>query len=108
MITFLQRCGARALAARNADAALAYLSTTRVDMIISDLAMPGKDGISLIRAIRRSGGPLRSLPAIAITGFPEDFVNARAEGFDAFIAKPVNVDNLARVLRDFFSMRRTD
>ena len=103
MSTFLKACRAEVLEALNADTALAYLQTRRIDMVISDLSMPGKDGISLIRTMRAGKGQQRTLPVIAVTGYPEQYVGARAEGFDVFVQKPIRVEVLAKILREFFA-----
>ena len=103
--TFLEFCGAKVAVARNVDAALTYLRIAKFDMVISDLAMPGKDGLDLIRSVRASAGPERTVPAIAVTGFYEQYAGARAQGFDVFLQKPVKVDALASTLREFFPGR---
>jgi CheY-like chemotaxis protein len=100
---FLKACRAQVFMVNNVDTALAYTRMVNPDMVISDLAMPGKDGIALITAIRTSAGRERTIPAIAITGFAENYADARTHGFDAFLRKPVRPEMLAKVLRDFFS-----
>ena len=102
---FFKACGAGVVLARNVDTALAYLGTDRFDLLVSDLAMPHKDGLHLIRSVRASKGPQRTIPAIAITGFYEDYTNARGHGFDAFMQKPVRPESLSKILRDFFDKR---
>ena len=68
-------------------------------MLISDLAMPGRDGYELIRSVRESVGP-EELPAAALTAFarPEDAVRAQDAGFQIHLAKPVEPDELVRVV----------
>ncbi|MBL6079295.1 chemotaxis protein CheW [Belnapia sp. T18] len=58
------------------------------DAIISDIAMPGMDGIALARALRE-GGAWRDLPLIALTGRaePADIERGRAAGFTDYVAK---------------------
>ena len=104
LTTFLQVCRARTLGARNVAAATTWLTTTRVDLLISDLAMPGEDGLSLIRSIRRSTRSERTLRAIAITGFPEAYSTARMHGFDVLLEKPIDVVVLAAKIRELFGL----
>ena len=95
--TYLSMCGAQVLQARNAAAALAYVDTQQgIDAVITDMSMPKMDGVELVRRIRRRRA---SLPAIAITGFYESYMDTRRAGFDAFLRKPVNLDELCRVIR---------
>lgn len=102
--TLLKACRANVLLARNADTGLAYLSNVRLDLLITDLAMPGKDGIALIQTLRGSKGPNQTVAAIALTGFYEQYANARIHGFDVFLQKPVNPDTLSRTLKELLTL----
>jgi signal transduction histidine kinase len=64
------------------------------DILISDIAMPGEDGHMLIRKIRAAGC---CVPAIALTAHArvEDRVRALNAGFNMFVPKPVEIDELA-------------
>jgi CheY-like chemotaxis protein len=98
LTTFLHACGAGVLQARNAAAALAYVDTQQhIDVIISDISMPRVDGVELVRRVRERRP---SLPAIALTGFYEDYMDTRTAGFAAFLRKPVNLDELCRAIRN--------
>lgn len=102
-------CGASTVAARNVATALAYLSTTRFDVLVVDLAMPDRDGLDLIQAVRSSKGlaSAATIPAIALTGFYEQYADAaRAAGFDAFLQKPVNLDLICAKVRELADSRR--
>lgn len=87
------------LTATSTDAALTILDGFHADVLISDLAMPGRDGYELIRSVRRNVGPDR-LPAAALTAFarPEDAVRAHDAGFQMHLAKPVEPEELVRVV----------
>src|SRR5947209_3402192 len=69
-------------------------------LIISDISMPGVDGYTLLAELRRMPG-LERVPAIALTGhaMDEDRARALAAGFAVHIAKPVDPDELLRVVR---------
>jgi len=98
LTTFLQACGSRVLQARNAAAALAYVATQEhIDVLITDMSMPQVDGVELVRRVRARRP---SLPAIALTGFYEEYMDTRTAGFAAFLRKPVNVDALCRAIRN--------
>ncbi|HTX24657.1 MAG TPA: hybrid sensor histidine kinase/response regulator [Steroidobacteraceae bacterium] len=90
---------AMVLTATSVDSALSVLNGFQADVLISDLAMPGRDGYELIRSVRESVGP-DQLPAAALTAFarPEDAVRAQDAGFQIHLAKPVEPDELVRVV----------
>jgi CheY-like chemotaxis protein len=94
--------GATVSTASNVDSALTILRTARYDAVVSDLAMPGRDGLALIAEVRSSNGPRGGkLPAIALTGFPERYEKAaQAAGYDAFFRKPVDFEGLCTRVRD--------
>ena len=90
---FLTHLGAVVTTAENGREGLAALNGLRADVILSDIAMPGIDGLEFIRHVRaRPGEADQRTPAIAITGFAqrEDRERALRSGYDAFIAKPVD------------------
>jgi CheY-like chemotaxis protein len=69
-----------------------------VDVIVTDLAMPGQDGFALMHKLREQGSPrFRLLPVIAVTAYarPEDRERVMSEGFQGFMSKPVEFDQLA-------------
>jgi two-component system CheB/CheR fusion protein len=93
--------GAEVTAVSSAQQALAALETAgRVDVILSDVAMPEMDGYELIRRVRADPRTER-LPAIALTGFgrSEDAHRALTAGFDAHLAKPVQIEHLVVALQ---------
>lgn len=64
------------------------------DLIISDLAMPGLDGIELTRTVR---GDLRAdIPILLVTASasPQDLAEAHRAGITAHLAKPVKLAEL--------------
>jgi len=65
------------------------------DVIVSDLAMPGMDGLSLLRQVREMPG-FEHAAAIACSGFNrrQDVQQALAAGFDAHLSKPIGVRDL--------------
>ena len=99
--TMLEQCDAEVCVADSAAKALSLLDEWKPDLLISDIEMPGEDGYSLIRKIRsRSKAGPRRLPAIALTAHArtEDRVRALTAGFDAHVAKPVEVTELVTVI----------
>jgi len=77
--------------------ALEILEWYQPDVLVSDLAMPGEDGYSLIGKIRAlAGGKLTQVPAVALTSYVrvEDRTRALSAGFNMFVPKPVEPDDL--------------
>ena len=89
----LEPFGVRVLAAQSTEAAKDMLTAVTPDIVISDLALPGGDGIEFIRWLRtrepEAGG---SIPAIAVTFFYDQFDagEAREAGYDMFVRKPID------------------
>lgn len=74
-------------AANGADAIAMLRQGVACDLIISDMNMPGVDGIALLEEVRR----LRpALPFILLTGDPDSLrlQEAMAKGCDRYVAKP--------------------
>ncbi|MDI3285108.1 ATP-binding protein [Polyangium sp. 15x6] len=88
----LEEHGAEVVAAASAEEALGLVEARSIDVLVSDLGMPGMDGFALIRELRsaRRLDPSR-LPAVALTAFvrPEDRRRALASGYQAHIEKPI-------------------
>lgn len=98
--TVFRACGAHTVAARNVVTALAYLDTARFDALVTDLALPDRDGLDLIRTVRGRPGPERMIPAIAVTAFYEQYERlALAAGFNAYLRKPIDLESLCTTVR---------
>ncbi len=91
VVRLLTRAGVEVREADSASLVTGILSEWPADVLISDIAMPGEDGYSLIRRLRAStNAAWRTLPAMALTAFarPEDQAQALAAGFQMHLAKP--------------------
>lgn len=78
--------------AASAAEAFKVIEWYKPDILVSDLAMPGEDGYSLIGKLRaREAGTGKSIPAIALTAYVrvDDRTRALTEGFNMFVPKPV-------------------
>jgi CheY-like chemotaxis protein len=105
----LADAGASVRTATSAAEALALLRWIRPDVLLSDLAMPDEDGYSLIRSLRtveRESG--RRTPAVALTAYVRVQDRARAvdAGFDVFVEKPVDPEELVSVIGGLVDSRR--
>lgn len=86
------------LIAANADEAMAALNVNAVDLVLTDLRMPGRDGLSLLRDVITAypGVPVILLSAY---GSVESAVEAMKDGAYDFLTKPINLDHLELVVR---------
>ena len=103
MASALGACGATILVAASGAEALDVLFKHReqVDVLLSDLAMPGMDGHELIRRVRRQpDASAASLPAAAVTACADAHERQRAlaAGFQMHMAKPLVPEDLARAV----------
>jgi CheY-like chemotaxis protein len=103
MASALQTCGANVVSASSVEGALEILTSdkTRIDVLLSDIAMPGKDGYELIRHVRaRSVGDVARIPAAAVTACAGADERQRVlnAGFQMHLSKPLRPETLAQAV----------
>ncbi len=94
-------CGAEARIASSVPEAMAIFEGWQPDVLVSDIAMPGEDGYSLIRRIRlRPAAEGGTIPAVALTAYAkiEDRVTILSAGFQMYLAKPADPNELIAVV----------
>jgi PAS domain S-box-containing protein len=98
LLTVLRRYGATVHSAVSVADALATLDAVAMDVVISDIAMPGETGYMLVRQLQARGA---DVPVIALTAYarPEDAAQALAAGFRMHLAKPVDPAALIRAIQ---------
>jgi PAS domain S-box-containing protein len=96
----LENQGAQVSTVRSGDAALRLLETNTPDVLISDIGMPGLDGYQFMRRMRAAEPKERRVPALALTAFarPDDRKHAILAGYQAHLAKPFDMAELAIVV----------
>ena len=93
--------------AENGLRALEWLETNHADVVLSDLRMPGMDGMALLsRLLARDPKPVLIL--LTAYGNIETAVEAMKRGAYDFLAKPVNLDRLELLLKRALAERRLD
>ena len=98
-LEILETLNYRGSAVASGEAALDYLKTRAVDLILLDMIMPpGMDGLDTYRAVLKQHPRQK---ALVVSGFAE---TVRVQetlrlGADGFIRKPYNVETLARAIR---------
>ena len=99
MVAFtLRGAGYQTVEAPDGQVALSMLQTQKVDLVISDVNMPGMNGIDLVRHIRQLPH-MRTVPILMLTteSDPEAKNRARAAGATGWIVKPFQPDQLLAV-----------
>jgi CheY-like chemotaxis protein len=93
--------------AYDGEQALAMVSEETPDVIVLDLMMPGIDGIETLRRLKRDHPQIE---VIILTGHGSDTERREAEelGAFAYLRKPVDIDALARVMRDAYAKSNID
>ncbi|HEX2973196.1 MAG TPA: PAS domain S-box protein [Tepidisphaeraceae bacterium] len=78
-------------------AALKLAKGKQFDLLLSDLGLPDRSGLDLMRELRRRGD---SVPGIALSGYgqEEDIRRSREAGFAAHLTKPTNPDKLTEAI----------
>ena len=79
------------------DEAYKVFSSIKFDLIITDLKMPKKDGMSLIKMIREKN---KDIPIIIITGYGSDKTRATAKGYGVttILSKPCSIVDITEAI----------
>jgi DNA-binding NtrC family response regulator len=96
--SFIEEKGHTVLEADGADAGLKIFMEEKVDLVISDLIMPEKSGMDLLRQLRNINPKVLF---IMVTGYPavDTATSAIREGAYDYIAKPVDMNQLTAVMQ---------
>lgn len=102
----LGRLGFKVLKASNGQEGLEMAIESRPDLILVDLVMPVMDGLEMSRALRMVP-ELQNLPVIASSASvaPLDQQRSQEAGCDAFIPKPVQMDQLLHLLQHYLHLQ---
>lgn len=97
---FLQTLGYDVLVAWNGQEALNLVRSFLPDLILTDIQMPGLDGIEVIRRLRQNR-TLETIPIVAVTSLamPGDKQRCLDAGADYYLSKPVSLKQLRQLLR---------
>ncbi|HEU0153247.1 MAG TPA: EAL domain-containing protein [Arenimonas sp.] len=93
--------------AADAEEALRYLADRVPDLILMDIALPGMDGLTLTRQLKRDER-LGAVPVVALTAFAMkgDDDKAREAGCAGYLTKPIDTREFGRQVAAFLPMRR--
>jgi CheY-like chemotaxis protein len=105
IVKLLESSGAVVRALSHGAELLQTIQDFQPALLISDIGLPGEDGFSLMRRVRKHEDEqgLPTLPAIALTAFAreDDQNKALAAGFQQHVAKPVDASTLLRLISSY-------
>ena len=107
--TIFEIAGAKVVTAGTVPEALEILKRTTPHVLLIDIGLPGYNGYALIGRVRALDDPVkRNLPAIALTAFASttDRDIALTSGFQMFLSKPFDADNLVDAIAQVIGLRR--
>ena len=98
LVAALEMDGYTGLQAQDAEEAWKTITAEPVDMVITDLRMPGMGGSELLKKIYTT---YPTIPVVVLTGHGtiEDAVTAMQNGAVDFLTKPVNLDHLSVLIK---------
>ncbi|HZF55229.1 MAG TPA: GAF domain-containing protein [Polyangiaceae bacterium] len=97
LTALLEANGAIVEAAASASDAMAAVDRFEPDVVLSDIGMPGEDGLSFMKRLRALGS---TVPAVALSAYAsaDDSKKALLAGFQAHLAKPVDIGALTNAI----------
>jgi two-component system OmpR family response regulator len=93
MSEVLESAGYEVLAAASGADGLRALAERSVDVVVTDVGMPGMGGLEVARAAKEIAP---AVPVVVVTGYAEreDIADARGREVDALLVKPIDPDAL--------------
>jgi two-component system response regulator HydG len=101
-----ERAGHDVSLAKDGAEAQAFLENNAVDVVLTDLVMPGSDGLSVLDAVKRRPGPGADVVLMTAYGNVENAVQAMRRGAADFLSKPTRRGELLACLDRVLERRR--
>jgi len=100
----LEGLGYSVLEASNGQEAVDLAGREHPDLILMDLDLPILDGIAATQRIRQQS-ELEKVPIVAVTAYPMSYthVKAFAKGCDEYMPKPIDISELASVVKRYLN-----
>src|ERR1017187_7577726 len=97
--------GYAVLTAADAEAALNVLRQEKIDLIVTDLKLPGMNGLEFLQAVKRTNA---TLPVVVMTAFGtvETAVEAMKAGASDYVLKPFGMEEIKLILRKELDVHR--
>ena len=110
MRRLLESSGAKVTEANSVSEALAKLTKTKPDVLLTDIEMPNEDGYDLIEKIHHlSPEEGRDIPVAALTAHDreEDLRRLEDAGFAMKLSKPIDLQKTVAAVKELASKSRT-
>jgi len=93
--------------AADAETAIELCRSTRPDLVLLDVMLPGRSGLHVLKTLREDA-ELQETPVVVVSAWqaPEDRAEAKAAGADAFLAKPFELEELTDAASKLLRRRR--
>jgi len=97
--------GYRTTTAPSAEDALRILESVAVNLVITDIRMPGADGLDLLRYVREN---YKNIGVVVITGYPryDEAIRAMKSGAEEYLIKPFTDEELFSTVDSAFEKQR--
>lgn len=108
IVNIVKKIGyAHVMEAEDGEIAWQFIQRGGVELVLTDWAMPGLDGLQLLRKIRKADSPTRDIPFLMITAADTKnaILAAGKEGVDAYIIKPFSVTTITEKIKEALQKR---
>ena len=101
----LEAAGYHVLSAASGAEGLKVLADSPVDVVVTDIGMPGMGGLEMARAAKQIAP---TVPVVVVTGWAEreDIARARGREVDAVLVKPVDPEQLTTAVGEIVQARK--
>ena len=91
--------------AATAENGLKVLASDKVDLVLSDVKLPGMNGLEFLQAVKRANA---AIPVVMMTayGSVENAVEAMKEGASDFVLKPFSIEEIKLIVRKELEVQR--
>jgi len=109
--SFLEEFGHQVTSVTEAESAIAQLAEEDFDIILTDISLPGMDGLELTQAIRAFDDKKKAqIPVVAISAhvLKQEVDYYQRSGISAFLGKPYEQETLNEVLQRSYNYNQVD
>jgi DNA-binding response OmpR family regulator len=103
---FFQMTGYICLIQTKGSGFLALVEQVMPSLIIIDYLLPDSKGADLCNLLKNNINT-RNIPVIMYSAYPQEFFSSETSGYDAFIAKPFDLDNMLQLVRKLLIRHRS-
>jgi DNA-binding NtrC family response regulator len=103
--TILSDEGYEVTLAVNGSEALSRIRGADYDLVVTDIKMPGMDGLQLLQEIRKAGSKVDVIMVTAY-GEVESYLKAMSLGAAEYINKPIRIKELKRIVHKVLTERK--